>query len=363
MATYRELVYIIVDLAKLMSDDTTINENHVSYLLDKYRAYLIEQKYKQSNSATPINNMQEMCFKVKLVPYASGCGSCMDDCLNDTSAFYRSINKLPNLLNVGNPIVSFIKYPKCKTYNLTLDTTWTKELIDEINDFFGKIVINPDKEGTKSKETLYSNSCKDEVEDIKRMLEEKYGIEGMEIDKVEAEDCEEFEGIKAHSYNNVSIVGRNRFQYVGTSKYMKNKIYGAIGADHYLYMKSSRENFYLPDTEDAIVFVNGVFEDPLKAAESSCNVEIGEGQSKENCIDSLGYNKCEPLDNTFPIEDSLISQLLSLVLNAIRQNIYNPRDAANNANDDLSSIEAFVRNYLKDRFVKRNEGPYEDGTA
>ena len=38
MTTYREAIYMCNDLLKGMSDDFTYTEEHIAYLLDKFRA-------------------------------------------------------------------------------------------------------------------------------------------------------------------------------------------------------------------------------------------------------------------------------------------------------------------------------------
>lgn len=367
MATYRELVYLVIDLAKLISDDSTLNENHIVYLLDRYRTYLLEQKYKNNNYSVPINNAQEFCSNVKLIPLHGSCGDCGDNCEGSDDAFlYKTVNAIPNLLNVGSPIASFIKYNSCKTYGLTLTTNWTRARVDTINNFFGENILDYSIVGTDDPKRIYSDTCQTELEEIIAILsQDKYdlGLDGLEygfvITTTQRTDCEDIEGIKVRGYNNVTMVSKERFPYVGTSKYMKNKIYGTLNSDHHIYLKSAKENFYDDTDLQRVLFLNGVFESPMDALKNSCSSGISDPESGKDCIEGNGYNKCEPLDNTFFIEDSLITQLLALVLNSIRQNVYNPNDKLNNANDDLSSIENFVRAYMKDKYVKGNEGKYE----
>ena len=45
MSTYRELVYLVLDELKGTSDDFTYTEDHIIFLLNKYRAFLLKQKY------------------------------------------------------------------------------------------------------------------------------------------------------------------------------------------------------------------------------------------------------------------------------------------------------------------------------
>ena len=47
MSKVSELVSMVIDLVKIMSDDSTINENHIRYLLGLYRAFLLKQRYEK----------------------------------------------------------------------------------------------------------------------------------------------------------------------------------------------------------------------------------------------------------------------------------------------------------------------------
>lgn len=56
--TYRELVYMCLDEIKLASDDSYITEDHILFLISKYRAFLLRQKYEKTNMPAPISNYQ-----------------------------------------------------------------------------------------------------------------------------------------------------------------------------------------------------------------------------------------------------------------------------------------------------------------
>ena len=67
MSKYSELVYMITDLLKLFSDDSVYTEDHIIYLLDTTRAYLLEQKYgNDSRKEMSRDNLQtiEITFEV-----------------------------------------------------------------------------------------------------------------------------------------------------------------------------------------------------------------------------------------------------------------------------------------------------------
>lgn len=58
--TYRELVYMCLDEIKAMSDDSYITEDHILFLISKYRAFLLKQKYEKTNMPVARSNYQEL---------------------------------------------------------------------------------------------------------------------------------------------------------------------------------------------------------------------------------------------------------------------------------------------------------------
>ena len=78
MATFREMIYMVLDMLKEHSDDAYYTEDHVLFLLKNMRNFLIEKKYKGSRNSTfsPMSeeNKQQICLTVKhtmLLPF--GC--------------------------------------------------------------------------------------------------------------------------------------------------------------------------------------------------------------------------------------------------------------------------------------------------
>lgn len=98
MSTYRELVYLVLDELKGMSDDFDYTEDHVAFLLDKYRAFLLKQKYSDVKKPMPEGNYQTVCLDLIQVPAISG-----EIC--EGGSYLRSTNKLPFLIKIGNPRV------------------------------------------------------------------------------------------------------------------------------------------------------------------------------------------------------------------------------------------------------------------
>lgn len=56
MTTYKELVYMVLDELKAKSDDFYYTEDHIIFLLEKYRAFLLKQKYRTPKSVVLNSN-------------------------------------------------------------------------------------------------------------------------------------------------------------------------------------------------------------------------------------------------------------------------------------------------------------------
>ena len=56
MKTYRQLIYLVLDELKLISDDSTYTEEHIMTLLSNYRAFLLKQRYSDVRKEIPITN-------------------------------------------------------------------------------------------------------------------------------------------------------------------------------------------------------------------------------------------------------------------------------------------------------------------
>ncbi len=228
-----------LDALKVTSDDSTFNEDHILFLVNKYRSLLLQQKYLDVRNTMSDSNYQTLCLDL-IVDDTTSTNICSDIIL-------RSKEKIPKVLNVGNTEVS-------------------------LNDYYlGEIVL----------------------------------------------------------------VTSNRLRYVGHNKWLQNVIYCAIGNDDYLYFKSvNPQHLYLDKVK-----LKGVFEDPIKAAKLSCD-----------------NNNCNPLDLEIPLEDSLVSKLIEIVVQFVSSGLYKPEDRYNNAKDDLADLMSFIRNNMKSNLQKQING-------
>ena len=102
MSTYRELIYMCLDTLKIISDDAVFTEDHILFLLNKYRSILLQQKYADVRNPISNSNYQTLCLDLTLDDTKS-----RDIC---KGTILRSIEKIPSLLNIGNTSVSLQDY-------------------------------------------------------------------------------------------------------------------------------------------------------------------------------------------------------------------------------------------------------------
>jgi hypothetical protein len=129
--TYGEAVYMILDQLKLTSDDANFNENHVIFLLNKYRALAIKEEYERTKKELDESNKQLLCLDLIEVPAISG-----EVCEEGT--YLRSVNKLPKTLNLHHNDIqvtvmdyfnSNISYVSVDRFRWVGHNKWLKNII------------------------------------------------------------------------------------------------------------------------------------------------------------------------------------------------------------------------------------------
>lgn len=103
MSTYRELVYMVLDELKLISDDSHFQEEHVIFLLDKYRSFILKQRYSDIRKEIPESNYQTICLDLEQVNAIDG-----QPCTGVD--YLRSIQEIPNMMSVGKQKISSTDY-------------------------------------------------------------------------------------------------------------------------------------------------------------------------------------------------------------------------------------------------------------
>ena len=66
MAKYKEIVYMVLDMLKEVSDDSHFTEEHIIFLAGRYRRFLLKQKYAQDlKKQIPESNYQTLCLELE----------------------------------------------------------------------------------------------------------------------------------------------------------------------------------------------------------------------------------------------------------------------------------------------------------
>ena len=241
MATYREAVYMVLDFMKLSSDDAYYTEDHVRFLLDKFRAYVLKTNYETNPKIPGAKPSDSNCQTLDLaLEHVNGI-----DGLQCTGEYMRSVEEIPDIMFWW------------------ASTIWAGLL-------FG---------------------------------------------------------------DNIILTMPTRFKYVGTGKIASRFNYATIGPDKHLYMKSGNPQLYYLER----VSLRGVFEKP----EDVYNIE------NQQAIDAGNEPVCGILDREFPLESSLLALCMQYVVKELSGGLYKPKDAENNAADDLSELANFIRSYSK----------------
>lgn len=234
-----EVVYYCLDAIKAFSDDASVNEEHVLFLLSKYRGALLQQ-YHNIKKEIPESNYQTICIDLE--------DTTKIHCMSGPER--RSVQEIPNFMTIGSPSV------------------------------------------------LLYNGFESEV---------------------------------------IEFVPYKRLKSVGHNKWKENFIYAAMGPDQHLYLSSTNPQYlYLEKVK-----VRGIFEDFEKAAELDCNYNA-------ECSDIMELE--------FPLEVSLVPDLIARVVKDILGTAWRMADGQNNATDDLSDIATFVRRTMKSQFARQIEG-------
>lgn len=120
-------------------------------------------------------------------------------------------------------------------------------------------------------------------------------------------------------FSSVCWIPVERMPYVGYNKWLKHILYAAKSDDGYLYITGWNSHFVHLQS----VVMDGVFSDPQAASELAC-----EGEGVE----------CDIMSQEFPLEASLITRCIEMVVQEVAGPRYAPEDKGNNASDDLSSV-------------------------
>ena len=93
---------MVLDEIKSTSDDSFFTEEHVLFLIGKYRAFLLKQRYADIKKPIPDSNYQTVCLNLSQVSAIPD-----EPCLG---TYLKSEEEIPFTIKIGNPIVYPIDY-------------------------------------------------------------------------------------------------------------------------------------------------------------------------------------------------------------------------------------------------------------
>lgn len=94
---------MISDEMKISTDDSYFTEDHIMYLINKYRVLILKQRYSDIKKQIPESNYQTICLDLIEVPAISG-----EPC--EGGSYLRSKEKVPFLMQIGVPKIYPIDY-------------------------------------------------------------------------------------------------------------------------------------------------------------------------------------------------------------------------------------------------------------
>lgn len=105
MNTYRELVYMILDELKLVSDDSYYTEDHIIYLLEKYRAFILNT---DKNEMAKNNRANYQTLVIPIIEEYDIEG--YDNNIDTHKVFYKSDFTIPNIIDNRKPKLHLNNY-------------------------------------------------------------------------------------------------------------------------------------------------------------------------------------------------------------------------------------------------------------
>ena len=94
---------MVLDELKLVSDDSHFQEEHVLFLLDKYRTFLLKQRYSDVRKEIPDSNYQTICIDLEQTNAINGMPCEGPD-------YMKSTQKIPYMMQIGTQKISSLDY-------------------------------------------------------------------------------------------------------------------------------------------------------------------------------------------------------------------------------------------------------------
>ncbi len=176
MQTYRSMIYMVFDELKINSDDSVWETDHVVFLLNKYRAFLLKQRYKDLKKDVPFQAYQQLLVEMG------------DSTILGTASLSKSKKTIPNIINFNgielessvSPVLNGTVNNFTYDFNLiTIDrfkyigiNKWIKNCIYCAFDYSKYLLMKSSSDVTLPSEAIV-NAVLDDPRDIINFMDEK----------------------------------------------------------------------------------------------------------------------------------------------------------------------------------------------
>ena len=309
-----EIVYYCLDAIKAFSDDSYVNEDHILFLLGKYRGALLQQ-YHNIKKAIPESNYQTICLNMKTAKTIP--------CIGGPRLV--SIETLPSLMPIGKPsillfngmeseIIEFVPFQRLKAVGYN---RWKKNFIYAALGNDNRLYL------------VFSNPQAQYIEklQLKGIFEDYEKALQMACDEPCA--CNEEE---CPTENNSVVDG---------ALYLSDV---SVDNDGYITVN---DNTIPIDSDGNLIVDNIILDNDKYLLEKDIN------DASYTTPNDINFGI---MDKEFPMEVSLIPDLIARVVRDALGMAYRPADLKNNALDDLADIVTYVRRNMKSQYAKQLEG-------
>ena len=103
MSTFRQLTYLVLDKLKSITNDSHVQEEHVLFMLNTYRTFLLKQRYSDIKKEMPESNYQTICIDLEQVNAINGIPC-------EGADYLKSVQEIPNLMQVGKQRITSVDF-------------------------------------------------------------------------------------------------------------------------------------------------------------------------------------------------------------------------------------------------------------
>ena len=192
MATFGEIIYSVLDILKERADDAYYTEEHIIFLANKMRAFLLERKYKNTRNSTFVEmsdeNKQEICISLEAADLLPG--SCQGPWLKSTEKIPATVTgTTPKILAPSDMVHSMVTYIAPERMPYVGYNKWLKNIIYAAKSADGYLYLHSNNQQFMMLDSLKMDAVFSDSEEAAKLacnpeegacniLEAKFPLEG-----------------------------------------------------------------------------------------------------------------------------------------------------------------------------------------